>query len=228
MNLDVTKIKQIPLKSTEYFKEEHKKTQIVLHHTAGNSSAVNVMADWNGDTRGKIATCVAISGPGAKNSIDGEIVQGFSSKYWAYHLGIKGEVFKAYKVPHQIIDKISMGIEICNWGQLDKINGKYFNYVDREIPTSQVTELVSPYKSYKYFHKYSDAQIESTRQLLTYWGANYNIDLSYDYMQMFSVNTKALKGTNGLYSHNSYRKDKIDIYPCPRMIDMLLTLKKIN
>lgn len=225
MELDVSKIKQIPLKSTEYFKEEYKKTQIVLHHTAGNSSGVNVANDWNSDKRGRIATCAIISGPGAKNSPDGEIVQCFSSKYWAYHLGIKGDVFKAYKVKHQILDKISIGIEICNWGQLDKIGPKFYNYVDREVPTSQVTELVTPYKGYKYFHKYSDAQIESTRQLLLYWNKVYNIDLSYDYTQMFSVNTKALKGENGLYSHNSYRKDKIDIYPCPRMIDMLTKLK---
>lgn len=226
MTLDLTKIKQIPLKSTEYFKEEHKKTQIVLHHTAGNSSGVNVTNDWNTDTRGRIATCVIISGPGAKNSTDGEIIQCFSSKYWAYHLGIKEDVFKAYKVPHQILDKISIGVEICNWGQLDKVGTKYYNYVEKEIPLSQVTELSSPYKNYKYFHKYSDAQIESTRQLLEYWGKTYGINLSYDYLQMFSVDIKALKGENGIYSHNSYRKDKIDIYPCPRMINMLINLNK--
>lgn len=224
MSLDTSKIKQLPLKETEYFKEEYVKTQIVLHHTAGNASAVNVMNDWNKDTRGRIATCVAISGPGARNSYDGEIVQGFSSKHWAYHLGIKGDVFKAYKVPHQILDKISIGIEICNWGQLDLENGKFINYVDREVPANQVTTLDAPYKGYKHFHKYSDAQIQSVKDLIIYWKGIYNIDLKYDYNQMFTVNTKALKGENGLYTHNSYRKDKIDIYPCPRMIEMLKSL----
>lgn len=226
MSLDTSKIKQIPLKTSEYFQEEHKKTQIVLHHTAGNASGVNVFNDWNNDSRGRIATCVSISGPGAKNSSDGEIVQGFSSKYWAYHLGIKGDVFKAYKVPHQILDKISIGIEICNWGQLDYENGKFINYVDREIPADQVTTLAEPFKGYKHFHKYSDAQIESVRQLLLYWRDVYNIDLTYDYDQMFKVNTKALKGENGLYTHNSYRKDKIDCYPDPRLIQMLESLNK--
>jgi len=224
MSLDLTKIKQVPLKETEYFKKEYAKTQIVLHHTAGNSSAVNVANDWNKDTRGRIATCVVISGPGAKNSYDGEIVQCFSSRYWAYHLGIKGDVFKAYKVPHQVLDRISIGIEICNWGQLDKVGDKFYNYVDREVPADQVTELSQPFKGYKYFHKYSDAQIESTKNLITYWRDIYNIPLTYDYNQMFVVNTKALKGEKGLYTHNSYRKDKIDIYPCPRMIEMLKSL----
>jgi len=226
MNLDTSKIKQVPLKETEYFKEEHTKTQIVTHHTAGNSSAVNVAKDWNSDTRGRIATFAIISGAGAKNSYDGEIVQCFSSKHWAYHLGIKGEVFKARKLKHKILDKTSIGIEVCNWGQLEKRGDKFYNYVDREVPANQVCELETPYKGYKYFHAYTDAQIESLRQLLVYLGETYNIDLSYDYAQMFTVNDKALKGENGLFTHNSYRRDKVDAYPCPRMIEMLKNLTK--
>jgi len=224
MPLNTKNIKQVPLNASQYFAEVFEKKQIVLHHTAGNASAVNVMNDWNTDSRGRIGTCVSISGVGAKNSVDGEIVQGFSSKHWAYHLGIKGDVFKAYKVPHQIIDKLSIGIEICNWGQLDFENGKYINYVDREVAADQVTTLDTPYKNYKHFHKYSDKQIESTKNLLLYWRELYKIDLTFDYDKMFTVNTKALKGENGLFTHNSYRKDKIDIYPCPRMIAMLKTL----
>lgn len=226
MSLDTNKIKQVPLKATEFYAEVVKKTQIVLHHTAGNSSAVNVMADWNSDARGRIATCVAISGAGAKNSFDGEIVQAFSSKYWAFHLGIKPEVFRARNLTYKKIDPLSIGIEICNWGQLDLENGKFMNYVDREVPGDQVTTLEIPYKNHKYFHKYTDAQIESVKQLLLHWEELYKIDLTYNYEQMFTVNDKALKGENGLYTHNSYRKDKIDIYPCPRMIAMLKTLKK--
>jgi hypothetical protein len=224
MSLDTTKIKQVPLKETEYFKEEYVKKQIVIHHTAGNASAVNVMNDWNKDTRGRIATCVSISGPGAKNSYDGEIVQGFSSRFWAYHLGIKGDVFKAYKVPHQILDKINIGIEVCNWGALDYENGKFLTYVDSIVKESDVVELTEPFKGKKYFHKYSDAQIESVKNLITYWSEIYNIPLTYDYNRLFTVNTQALKGEKGVFTHNSYRKDKIDIYPCPRMIEMLKSL----
>jgi N-acetyl-anhydromuramyl-L-alanine amidase AmpD len=224
MVLDTTKIKQVPLKESQYFKEDVTKKQIVLHHTAGNSSGIHTIQNWNVDDRGRIATCVTISGPGNKTSIDGEICQAFSSKHWAYHLGVKQEVFRAWKVPYTELDKHSIGIEICNWGQLDLENGKFINYVDREVPTDQVTTLETPYKGYKYFHKYSDAQIESVKNLLLYWKDTYKIDLKYDYNQLFSVNTKALKGENGLFTHNSYRKDKIDIYPCPRMIAMLKSL----
>lgn len=223
--LDTSKIKQAPLKASEYFADEVTKTQIYLHHTAGNSSGINVASDWNNDKRGRIATPFVISGMGAKNSLDGEIVQCFSSKHWAYHLGVKQDVFRAYKVPWKNIDQLSIGIEICNWGGLDLENGKFVNYVDKVIPKDQVTELAEPFKGYKYYHKYSDAQIESVRQLLVYLGETYKIDLSFNYDQLFKVNTKALKGDNGLYTHNSVRKDKNDVYPCPRLIEMLKSLK---
>ena len=127
-------------------------------------------------------------------------------------------------MPHQILDRISIGIEICNWGQLDYEGGRFLNYVDREVPENQVMELSEPFKGYKYFHKYSDAQIDSVHDLLVYWSGIYNIPLTYNYDQLFKVSVNALKGEKGVYTHNSYRKDKIDIYPCPRMIAMLKSL----
>lgn len=224
MSLDTSKIKQVPFSESQYYKEVTEKKQIVLHHTAGNSSGIATIQNWNTDDRGRIATCVTISGPGNKQSPDGEICQAYSSNYWAYHLGIKQEVFRARKLPQIAIDKHAIGIEICNWGQLEKVGDKYINYVDREVPADQVTKLDTPYKGYTYFHRYSDAQIESVKNLLIYWRDQYKINLTFNYDQCFTVNNTALTGVNGLYTHNSYRKDKVDIYPCPRMISMLKTL----
>lgn len=225
MSLDVTKIKQVPLSESQYLKEEATKTQIVLHHTAGNSSGVGTIKMWNTDDRGRIATCVCISGKGqSKDTFDGEICQAFSSKYWAYHLGIKGDVFKANGVPAKNLDKTSIGIEICSWGPLEKRGDKFYNYVDREVPADQVTELATPYKGHKYYHRYTDAQIESVKNLLLYWRDTYAIDLTYNEKDMWSVSKRALSGENGVYTHNSYRKDKTDIHPCPRMISMLKSL----
>jgi N-acetyl-anhydromuramyl-L-alanine amidase AmpD len=224
MSLDLSKIKQVPMAETQYFKQAVPKHQIVLHHTAGNSSGVATIQNWNTDDRGRIATCVTISGPGNRTSPDGEICQAFGSQHWAYHLGVRQEVFRAWKVPFSELDKHSIGIEICNWGQLEFKDGKYINYVNREIPADQVTTLDAPYKGFRHFHRYSDAQIQSVKDLLLFWKTRYKIDLTFNYDQLFTVNTKALRGENGLYTHNSYRRDKIDIYPCPRMISMLKTL----
>jgi N-acetyl-anhydromuramyl-L-alanine amidase AmpD len=224
MSLDLSKIRQVPLNETEYLKESCDKKQIVLHHTAGNSSGVNVVNDWNKDKRGRIATCVTISGKGQKNTFDGEIIQAFSSKHWAYHLGVKTDVFKARKLPWINLDKISIGIEICNWGALDFENGKYLTYVDSVVKSEDVVELSEPFKGKKFYHKYTNAQIDSVRNLLLYWKDIYNIDLSYDYDRLFTVNDAALTGKEGLYTHNSYRKDKIDVVPQPELIAMLKSL----
>lgn len=225
MSLDTKKIKQVPLRESQYFKEENKKTQIVLHHTAGNSSGPGTIKGWDADDRGRIATCVTVSGKGlSKDTYDGEICQAFSSKHWAYHLGIKTDVFRANGVPAINLDKLSIGIEICSWGPLEKRGDKFFNYVDREVPADQVTELTTPFKGYKYYHRYTDAQIESVKNLLLYWRDIYGIDVTYREADMWSVSKRALRGENGVYTHNSYRKDKNDIHPCPRMIAMLKSL----
>ena len=122
------------------------------------------------------------------------------------------------------LDKISIGIEICNWGALDYENGKFLTYVDTVVDPKDVIELAEPFKGKKFWHKYTDAQIESVKNLLLYWRDLYDIDLTYDYDKLFTVNNDALTGKNGLYTHNSYRKDKVDAYPCPRMIEMLKSL----
>ena len=133
-------ILQVKLSSNEYIKDAQEKNQIYLHHTAGNASGVNTVNHWNNDSRGRIATCVCISNTGAKEG-DGKIVQAFSSKYWAYHLGIKREVFESYKLDYMPLDKKSIGIELCAWGGLEEKSGKFFNYVNREVPKEEVCSL---------------------------------------------------------------------------------------
>ena len=223
--LDLTKIKQVSLSEEQYVKEETKKVQIVLHHTAGNSSAVSTINDWNTDKRGRIATCITISGKGlSKNTYDGEICQAFSSKFWAYHLGVKSDVFRSRGLKFQNLDKISIGIEVCNWGPLEKVGDKFYNYVDREVPADQVCTLDKPYKGHIYYHAYTDAQIESIRQLLVYWNKVWGIPIKYNETDMWEVSKNALSAVAGVYTHNSYRKDKTDCHPQPELIQMLNSL----
>ena len=121
------------------------------------------------------------------------------------------------------MDKISIGIEICNWGQLTLKDGKFYNYVNREVPADEVCELATPYKGYKYYHNYTDAQIQSTKELLLLWKEKYNIPLTYN-EDIWDITPRALKGEAGVFTHNSVRKDKVDIYPHPKMIEMLKSL----
>ena len=215
MKLDISKIKQARLKESQFFAELSLKTQIYLHHTAGGGNAEAVSRYWNGNTE-RIATAFIIGA-------DGLIVQCFSSKHWAWHLGVGQKEFKAQGVPYKNLNKTSVGIEVCNWGYLKEKNGHFYNYVNARVPDSMVTTLETPYKGYKHWYKYTDAQIESTRQLLVYLCETYDIPKDYR-SEIFGLDKEAFKGTPGIYTHNSVRKDKSDIYPCPRMIEMLKNL----
>jgi len=215
-------MKQISFPTSQYIKEEHKKTQIYLHHTAGNPNGENVFKHWENNTE-RIATCVTISGIG-KGCVDGEIVQGFSSKFWAFHLGLKESTFQKFGLKYKSLDRISIGIEICNWGHLTLKDGKYYNYVGGVVPESQVIKLPKKYKGHQYFHNYTDKQIESVKYLLLLWKKNYGIPLKYN-EDIWDLCPRALGGQKGVFTHNSVRADKIDIYPHPKMIDMLKSIE---
>lgn len=221
-------ITQYSFPENQYVRTETQKTQIYLHHTAGNPDPIATF-EWWASTPERVATCIAIGGvppkPGSR-WVDGEILQGFSSKYWAYHLGLKGEIFDFYDLPYRPLDKNSIAVEVCNWGQLKLgSDGKFRNYVNRIVPENQVCELDVPYKGFKYYHAYSDAQIESLYELLTFWEQKYGRSLYYN-DDIWNVTTRALSGEPGLYTHTSVRKDKNDMSPQPKLIAMLKAVSK--
>ena len=199
-------IKQTPFKG--YNKEESTKKQIYLHHTAGGADAVSTFKFWDSDPL-NVGTCVAISR-------NGEIVQGFNSEYWAYHLGLKSSHFMG--LPYVNLEKKSLGIEICNWGYLTQKGSKFYNYVGKEV--KDVCKLDTPYKGYTYFENYTKEQIASVKELLLLWRDKYAIDLTYN-QDIWQVTKRALSGKSGVFTHNSVRKDKIDVYPHPLLIEML-------
>ena len=218
------KLTQTNFSPNQYINEEATKKQIYLHHTAGNSNPIAVYKDWESNPE-RIATCVVVGGdPGTNTAwIDGEVIQGYSSKLWAYHLGLKESTFQKFGIPYQSLDKISMGIEICNWGQLTKKGDKFYNYVNGEVHADHVTTLDKPFRGYTYFHSYTDAQIAAVKELLLLWKDKYKIPLTYK-EDIWDLSTRALRGESGVFTHCSVRYDKVDIYPHPKMIEMLKSL----
>jgi N-acetyl-anhydromuramyl-L-alanine amidase AmpD len=206
-------IKQVEF--TNYKNEVTKKSQIYLHHTAGGPNAENVFKFWQADAT-PVATCVAISQ-------SGQIVQGFPSEKWAYHLGLTNQAFANNKMPYVNLDKISIGIELCAWGPLTKKGDKFYNYVNGVVSPSEVATLEKPFKGSVYYHKYTAAQIESTRQLLLHWHNKYGIPIKYN-PAIWDISKDALAGKPGLYSHVSVRQDKSDVFPQEELIKMLLSL----
>jgi N-acetyl-anhydromuramyl-L-alanine amidase AmpD len=203
------------VKFTDYYPAEYEKRQVYLHHTAGSAEGERQFSFWQGDPV-KVATCVCISR-------DGEIVQGYSSRYWAYHLGMRTSHFKAHGLNYQNLDKHSIGVEICNWGWLTERSGEFYTYVGSKIPKDRVIALDEPYRGHTYWESYTDEQIASVIDLLRLWEDRYGIDISYR-DDIWDVNKRALSGDNGVFTHNSVRPDKTDVYPHPGLIDALKKL----
>lgn len=226
------------LPDDEYIKKETKKDTIWLHHTAGGSRPDWTIGGWDKDyvkdKKGnpvldkngnpiplKVGTQFVIgrkSSSDGNTTWDGKILKAFDDRYWAYHLGIN-------HAKNEELNSSSIAIELCNYGPLTEKNGQFFNYVNRLVMDSEVVELDKEFRGFKYWERYTDAQLESTRNLIKYlqnrWGIEIQKDI-YD-TKWFEYNSKWFT-TGGLRSHTQVRVDKYDIFPQTEMIQMLNSL----
>ena len=222
------RIQQIPFPTNQYFQTVYAKTQVFLHHTVSGAKAIDVFNYW-ASNKEEVATCCVVDRSGT-------ICQGFSSKYWAYHLGVRNEDLIAAKVKtYKRLDFTSIGIEIDSWGGLVKHTDKkwypcYWDKTKRKLmpyvaagPVANVIEYKNGYRGFYAFEKYTDEQIKSVKLLLQYWNQVYNIPLTYN-PTMFDISSDAIQGKPGIWSHTSVRTDKSDIHPQPEMIEMLKSL----
>lgn len=214
MSLDLKKIQQFPLPETQYYKAEFEKKQIVLHHTVSGDKGTNDITYWK-NTPERVATCVVVER-------DGDIIQCYSSKYWAHHLGVKQQVFikQGLKPINEKLNKMSIGIEIDSWGGLTKVGDKFISEFKQEVPKENVIRYPNKFRGFEYFEKYTQQQIQAVEDLLIYWSKLYKIPLTY-HESIFAISKDALTGVPGLYTHCSYIEGKSDIHPQPEMIEML-------
>jgi N-acetyl-anhydromuramyl-L-alanine amidase AmpD len=230
MSLDVTQINQSNLTDDQYVKEDCSaiKKQFVLHHTAGGSSPKNAIYGWQ-QTKERVATAFVIAGKPSKNDThkDGQIFQAFGSKYYAYHIYFSQSINQVPAKYHsfaldQDIAKKSIAVEICNWGFLTKdADGTFKTYVNTVVPAEDVIDFGDkPYRGHRYYHAYTDAQIASLKELIIYICDKYKISKKFN-TDMFEICTRALDGENGIWTHSSYRSDKTDLSPQPKIIQML-------
>lgn len=205
--------KKYQLQSTQFLKQVTSKDKIFIHFTAGGPNAGNVIKYWDSDER-KVSTAFVIGGE------TGQIHECFNPDFWSFHLGVKGT--------NGSLDKSSVGIEICAWGPLTKKGDKFYTYVNSEVPADQVYELDSPFRGYKYYHKVTDDQFKQLELLVDFLISEYNIPIqdSFD-ADWFEFNQELIsKKTPGVWTHTNVRKDKCDMYPDHRLIDMLNRLAK--
>ena len=230
--LDLSKIKTYPFPEKKYFKEIHKKEQILLHHTVSGPNIKGDVATWI-KNKYRVGTCIIVAR-------DGTPWQLFSSKYWAYHIGA-GDHDQ---------DRRSIGIEIDNWGGLTPGNGalKVFRhqnrFIDRfrfkpkftssqkfyaaygnavDVPMKYYPE---GYRGFNYYEKYTEEQIRTVGELLLFWRDRYKIPLNYS-DTMWHLSHRAKEGAPGVWSHTSFRTDKSDVHPQPELIQMLKAIQAL-
>lgn len=209
------------LNEGQYIKEKTAKTQIVLHHTAGGDD-INGLIRWWNSTPERIGTHYAIDRKG-------KIYQLVEDDYWIYHIGLKSsDVTWVDGAKNPInLEKNSIGIELLAWGPLTFKNGKFYSYVNKEVPAETAIELKTPFRKKKYFQDYEKEQVQSCAKLISFLMKKHKIPTndSISWEDKFMVTKDAIRGVPGIYYHCSYRLDKSDVFPSPTLIEELKKLK---
>lgn len=206
------------------------KEYIFLHHTAGWDNPYKTIKSWNTDSRGRIGTHFVIGGGSIRGESehDGVVVKCIPDEYFAYHLGgTKKHGIDFYMHSH------SVGIELCNFGQLIQRGQSFYTWAGQRVDDNQVCDLGFEFRGYRYWHKYSDSQLNSLYFLLKHLSFKHDIDLNIGLKTWvskfedaaFEFNEKARDGEiKGLLSHTNVRKDKYDVFPQKEMIELIKSL----
>lgn len=203
-------------RSKYYYDVTHPKERIVLHFTAGN-----IRSDLNALTRDNYHVSVAFV-----IGRNGTIYQLFSSKFWSGHIG-KG---KGNSGTGNNQDKLSIGIELSNYGYLTERDGNLETYYSRLKDSNGKTgptdiycsladkeayvKTAAPFRQQSYYATHTEAQYESLIILLRY------LTKTYDIPRKFLPEPKRYEATDevlnfkGIVTHINYRSDgKWDIGP---------------
>lgn len=214
----------------EYLSKPGKNEYCFLHHTAGREDPYKVIDHWNRDTRGRVSTEFVVGGQSHKNgndSNDGVVVQAFPESGYGWHLGKTGSGY---------MNRHSIGIEICSAGWLSQDPGtdNYLTYFKSKVAEDQIIRLDEPFRGKLHYHVYSDKQIEEVEKLLKYIADRDQIDMrlglkqwikKYGPKKAFEFQEDAYYGkVKGLISHTNVRRDKSDVYPDERLVDIILNL----
>jgi len=217
-----------------YYPEVTTKKQIVIHHTAGRQDAAGDIAGWRRKTF-SIATHYIIERGGQAEHV-------FADQFWSNHIGMN---FSS----NVRRNKESLSIELTSMGWLNKRNdGTYQGYVGKAKTSSEwggvsetymvdnngnIVRNPNGYKGKKYFQSYSATQLTKMAGIINNWSQTYGINIAnLNFGDVFPSITRgipsqaAIKGTPGIYTHNSYRGDKIDVMPQKELLEIIFKGKK--
>jgi len=201
------------LSNGQYLTAEFEKFSQFLHHTE-STTAMSAWRWWN-STPARVGTPQMIER-------DGVIMECFDPKMWAYHLGITGD--------DNWNEKHSVNIELVSAGHLH-YEEKEFRFYPlwpnktryTVIPEEEVYIFSKPWRGQKYFHNYTEDQLESLKWLIGRNALDFpTIEISNDIESIFEYNPKVIKDhLPGLWAHCTVRENKDDVFPYPPLIEAL-------
>lgn len=218
----------------QYYKQEFKKTQLVLHYSAGWDNARGMFQGWMADKQ-KVATCDGLVD-------DGTIYRCFDPKYYAAHIGYwytdkNGKQLSGNEKAHALwpetanrntnysIEIRTIGIEVCNWGYLDYKNGKYLSWVGAEVHPSKVITYEKPWRGKIHFERFTEQEICSLDLWIRQMCSDFNIPMNWG--GNFDLDKNAVLGVPGIYMHTNFHAEKQDMHPQPELIEMLNQFKTV-
>jgi len=184
-----------PLGPGDFWKETYHKDLIVLHFTAGYTweSAYSAFRQ-----PGRVAAPFLVD-------TNGDIRRLFDEKFWAPHLGIRGEHSQNNR--H---DKRSIGIEIVNIGPVWNRNGKWTDYTGRAWSADRV--VPGENRDAHGGAAFPPAQVEAVCALVNWLLAQYRIPRRIP-ADFFSCRLPAMRDYKGVATHQMFRADKYDLGP---------------
>lgn len=192
-----------------YHTDERKKNTIWL-----KSSLSNYRPDLRiGSYNGKVASNYVIGGyDDSDNFWDGKILRAFDDKFWSYQF-----------VDDNNLNSKIISIELCNWGSLVKIDNEFYTDSGLKVDNSCVIEL--DFMGKKYWHKYSDKQVESLYKLIKFLKRRWNIEVnSGSFNSKWFEFHKKWNSPGGIRTDSQLKMDKIGIVPQENIINMLNSL----
>ena len=197
------------------YQAKFKKEKIVLHFTAGHLRG-DIMS-LTGD-RGHVSVPFLIARDGTIYNIH------HPENQWSYHLGPDALGGNAKQ------SQISIGIEISNYGPLTLVGDNLETAYSRPKNQATGTEgapdvycslaeteayvaLDTPYRGFKYFAAYTEAQYNSLIQLLRLLTKKYHIPAVFLQKGVRYNRTEEVIHFRGIVTHANYRNDKFDIGP---------------
>lgn len=205
------KIVKKHLDSSQYYPRQYEKKSIFLHHTAG-TTAKGAWSWWN-QTPARVGTAYIVDR-------DGTIWECFEPEAYGFHLGVKGD--------DNWQEKHSVGIELVSAGGVYKEGEEFIFYplfpnksAITIIPKDEVAEC--KWKGFDYFHKYTDAQIEATVELIEFLSKKFDIKIQEKIGDIFEFDQSVIdEHKSGLFTHNTVRKDKVDTFPQRELVEALI------